>query len=49
MLTNTANISDTTKTEFFELISCQSDQKIKKKFFLADLSSESDPLKPLTC
>ena len=49
MLTNSLKISDTTKTEFFELIFFQSDQKIWQKYCRADLSSDSDPLNPLTC
>ena len=43
MLTNSLNISDTTKTKFFELIFCLSHQKIWQKYCLADLSSLSDP------
>ena len=41
---NTLKISNTTKTELFELISFQSDQKIWQKYCRADLSSLSDPL-----
>ena len=44
MLTNSLKISDTTKTEFFELIYFQSDQEIWQKPFLADLSSVLEPL-----
>ena len=44
MLTNNLKISDITKTELFELISFQSDQKICQKFCRADLSSVSEPL-----
>ena len=49
MLTNSLKISDTTKREFFELMFFQSDQKIWQKYCRADLSSDSDPLNPLTC
>ena len=35
---------DTSKTEFFELISFQSDQKIWQKYCRTDLSSVWDPL-----
>ena len=44
MLTNSLKISDTTKTEFLELISFQSDQKVWQKYRHADLSSLSEPL-----
>ena len=44
MLTKNLKISDTTKTEFSEVISFQSDQKIWQKYCRADLSSVSDPL-----
>ena len=44
MLTNSLKISDTTKTEFFELIFFQSGQKIWKKYCRADLGSPSDLL-----
>ena len=44
MLTNSLKISSTTKTEFFELMSFQSIQKIWQKYCRADLSSISDPL-----
>ena len=44
MLTNTLKISDTTKTEFIDLTSFQSDQKIWQRYCRADLSSLSDPL-----
>ena len=46
---NTLKISNTTKTELFELISFQSDQKIWQKYYRADLSCDADPLNPLTC
>ena len=49
MLTNNLKISDTTETQFFELISFQSDRKIYRKYCCADLRSDSDPLDPLTC
>ena len=44
MLTSSLKISDTSKTEFFELIFFQSNQKIWEKYFCPDLSSVSDPL-----
>ena len=44
MLTNSLKISDTTKIEFFQLISFHSDQKIWKKYCRADLSNLSDML-----
>ena len=44
MLTNSLKISDTTKTEFFELVFFQSDQKIWENYRQADLSCVSDPL-----
>ena len=44
MLTNSLKISDTTKTEFFELIFFLNDQKIWQKYCCADLSSVWDPL-----
>ena len=44
MLINSLKISDTTKTEFFELISFQIDYKKWQKYSLADLSSLSNPL-----
>ena len=44
MLTNSLKISDTTKTEFLELISVPSDQKIRQKYRRADWRSVSDPL-----
>ena len=44
MLTNSVKISHTTKTEFLEVISFQSDQKIRQKYCRADLSSFSDTL-----
>ena len=49
MLTNNLKISDTTETQFFELIFFQSDRKIYRKYSCADLRSDSDPLDPLTC
>ena len=44
MLTNNLKISDKTKTQFFDLISFQSDQKIWQKYSSADLNSVYDPL-----
>ena len=44
MLTNSLKSSDTTKTEFFELIFFQSDLKIWQIYCRADLSSVSDIL-----
>ena len=44
MLTNNLKISDKTKTQFFDLISFQSDQIIWQKYFSADLNSVYDPL-----
>ena len=44
MLTNSVNISDTTKTQFFELISFQSDQTIRQKYCRENLNSVSEPL-----
>ena len=44
MLTNSLKISDTSKTEFFELIFFLIDQNIWKKYWRAPLSSVSDPL-----
>ena len=44
MLTNIFKISDTTKTEFLERISFQSDQKSWQRYCRADLSSVSDTL-----
>ena len=49
MSTNTLKIPGTSKTAFFELISFQIFQKILQKHCRADLSSDSDPLNPLTC
>ena len=46
MLTNSLKISDTTKTEFFELIFFQSDQKILQNYCRAELGSD---LERLTC
>ena len=39
MLTASLEISDTTKTEFSEVIPFQSDQKIWQEYFRADFSS----------
>ena len=44
MLTNSLKISDTTKTEFFEMIFSHTDQRVRQKFSHADLSSVSNPL-----
>ena len=44
MLTNSLKISETTKTQFFELIFFQSDQRIWQKYCRGDLSNLSDPL-----
>ena len=44
MLTNSLKVSDITKTDFFELIFFQSDQKIWQKYLCSNLSSLSDPL-----
>ena len=44
MLTNSLEILDATKTEFFELIFFLNDHKIWQKFCRADLSSVSDLL-----
>ena len=44
MLTNSLKISDTTKTESFELILFQSDQEIWQKYSRADLNSLDDTL-----
>ena len=44
MLTNSFKISDTTKTELFELISIQRYQKILGKYCCVDLGSLSDTL-----
>ena len=44
MLTNNLKISDKTKTQFFDLISFQSDQIIWQKYSSADLNSVYDPL-----
>ena len=41
---NSLKISDTTKTQFFELIFFQSNQKIWKNYCRADLCSVSNPL-----
>ena len=46
MLTNSLKIQKNTKTEFFELILFQKDQKIWQKYCRADLSSV---LERLTC
>ena len=45
MLTNSLKIPDTTKTEFFALKFSQSDEKIWKNYFWAELSSVSKPLR----
>ena len=47
MLTNSLNVSDTTKTEFFELTFSQSAQKILQKYCWTDLSSDLEPLTSL--
>ena len=44
MLTNSLKLSGTTKTNFFELIFLQSDQKNWQKYSRTNLSSASDPL-----
>ena len=44
MLTNNVKIEDTTKTEFFELIFFQSDQKIWEKYCHSVLNSVSGSL-----
>ena len=44
MLTNSLNISDTTKREFFEPIFFQRNKKIWEKYCDEDLCSVSDPL-----
>ena len=44
MLTNSLKISDTTKTEFLQLIFFQTDQKLRLKSCRANLSSLSDAL-----
>ena len=44
MLTNSLKISDTTKTEFFELKFFQGDQKIWQNYFRLDFSSVLDSL-----
>ena len=44
MLKNSVKITDTTKTEYLELISFQSDQKIWEKFCRGDSCSVSDHL-----
>ena len=44
MLTNSLKISDTTKTEFFELVSFQSDEKLSQKYCRACLNNHLDPL-----
>ena len=43
MLTTSLKIFDTTKTEAFELIFFQSDQKILQKYYRADLRNIWDP------
>ena len=44
MFKNSLKISDTTKKEFLDVISFQSDEKIWQKYCRADLSSLSDHL-----
>ena len=44
MLANSLKISDTTKREFLELISFQSDQKIWQKYCRNELGSVSNTL-----
>ena len=44
MLTNSVKITDTTKTEYLELIFFQSDQKIWEKYCRGDSCSASDRL-----
>ena len=44
MLTNSLKISGTTKTELFEPILFQTDQKISQEYCHADISSVSDLL-----
>ena len=44
MFTNNLKTSDTTKTESFELIFFQSDQKVCQKHYHGDLCSVSDTL-----
>ena len=44
MLTNSLKISDTSKTEFLELIFFKSEPKIWQKYCREDLLSVSDPL-----
>ena len=46
MLANSLKISDTTKTERFELIFFENDKKIRQEYCVADLSSV---LELLTC
>ena len=46
MLINSLNIPDNPKTEFFEMILFESDQKIGQRYCRADLSSA---FQPLTC
>ena len=43
-LTNSLKVSDTTRTEPFELIFFDSDQSIWQKYYRADLRNISDPL-----
>ena len=45
MLKKCLKISDTTKTEFLELIFFQSDEKISEKYCRADLGIVSEHLK----
>ena len=49
MLTNSLKISDTTKTQFFELIFFQRHAKMGQKYWRAHLSSDSGPLNALIC
>ena len=44
MLTNSLQISDTTKTKFFERKLFQSDQKLLQNYCRLDLDSVLDPL-----
>ena len=44
MLSNSLKLSDTTKTDFFELKFFQIDQRILQSYCVVDLSSVSDPL-----
>ena len=44
MLKNSLKVSDTTKKQFLQLIYFQSDRKIWKRYYRADLSNVSDTL-----